>query len=148
MSEDQIKQQLDEHLTAINENTGEIQALFDYLQELDLKIEKLSLRLEQLQLVQSPSPERPTISSLTQIEKKIFLVLYTEELPLCYQEIAEKASLPASLIPECISSLISKGIPLLRSYFSSKLYLKLSPSFKELQAKQNVLNVSLQSFLS
>ena len=32
-----LQQALEEHLTAINENTTEIQALFDYLHELEIK---------------------------------------------------------------------------------------------------------------
>jgi len=33
-----VKQTFSEHLSAINENTSELQSFFDYLQELDQKI--------------------------------------------------------------------------------------------------------------
>ena len=42
----QVKQALEEHLNSINENTTEIQALFDYLQEMEIKVEKMSQRLD------------------------------------------------------------------------------------------------------
>ena len=144
MTNELVQQELDEHLAAINENTAEIQAVFDYLHELESKLEKLSQRLDQLQLSEKAA-EKPL--ALTHLEKKVFLALYTEETPLSYQEIAVKCNLPASLIPECISALVSKGIPLQRSFYSEKLFLKVDPKFKEMQAKENILNLSLQSFM-
>ena len=144
MTNELVQQELDEHLAAINENTAEIQAVFDYLHELESKLEKLSQRMDQLQLNEKAA-EKPL--ALTHLEKKVFLALYTEETPLSYQEIAVKCNLPASLIPECISALVSKSIPLQRSFYSEKLFLKVDPKFKEMQAKENILNLSLQSFM-
>ena len=36
-----IRHALEEHLSSINENTSEIQSLFDYLQEMEQKVEKV-----------------------------------------------------------------------------------------------------------
>jgi len=143
-----VKQALEEHLSAINENTSEIQAMFDYLQELEVKVEKVSQRLDQLQLNQNITLEKPTISPLTQTERRAFLTLYTEESPLSFEEIATRAKIPEALIPECISSLVNKGVPLQRSYFNNQLFLKLDPQFKEMQAKENLINLTLQSFIN
>lgn len=142
-----LRQALEEHLSAINENTAEIQALFDYVHELEVKMDKLSQRLDQVQLQQDTPLEKTTTLSLNQTEKKIFLVLYTAEGGLSYQEIASRSGLPFSLIPECISSLVHKGIPLQRFYCHNQLFFKLNPEFKELQAKENIVNLSLQSFM-
>lgn len=142
-----IKQVLEEHLSSINESSSEIQALFDYLKEVESKVDKFSERLDQMQLKDNHSSEKISITPLTTIEKKVFLVLYTEETPLSYKEIAVKAQLPNSLVPECISSLVQKGIALHRTYFNDKLFLKLDPQFKEVQAKENLINLSLQSFM-
>ncbi len=141
---ERIQQQLDEHLSTINENTFEVQALFDYLRELDAKMEKISQRLDALQLAQ---PQFPDLVALTQAEQQVFLALYTEETPLCFQEIAVKAKVPFSLVQEILSRLTEKGIPLLRSYYGAKLFLKLDPRFKELQAKEGIVHLSLQSFV-
>ncbi len=140
-----LRQVLEEHLQAINENTTEIQALFDYLQEVERKVDILSQRIDVLQL--SSPATRPLLCSLTHTEQKIFSVLYTEESPLSYMEIANRARLPVSLVPEFISALVNKGIPLERSFFNDQLFLKLDMKFKELQAKENILNLSLQSFI-
>ena len=142
-----IFQALEEHLSAINENTSEVQALFDYLQEVELKVDRLSQRLDQLQLGDTKQTQKASIYPLNQIEKKVFLVLYTEEAPLTFQEVAQKANLAIPLIPECLSSLVQKGIPLHRSYCRDQLVFTLDKQFKELQAKENVVNLSLQSFM-
>lgn len=141
----EIEKQLEEHLSSINGNTSEIQALFDYLHEIEIKLDKLTQRLEETQLNQKET--KPVITSLNQIEKKVFLVLYTDEIPLSYKEIAEKAGLPLALIPECVSSLSLKGVPFQRSCYNGQLFMKLDSKFKDIQAKENLVNLSLQSFM-
>ncbi len=142
-----IRKMLEEHLAAINDNTAEVQALFDFLQELEIKVEKVSQRLDQTQLSLGIPKPKTSIAPLNQMERKIFLVLYTGEALMTYQEIAEKAELSPSIIPECISSLIQKGVPFRRSFFENQLFVGLEPGFKELQAKENIVNLSLQSFM-
>ncbi len=142
-----IRKMLEEHLGAINENTAEIQAMFDYLQELEIKVDKLSQRLDQAQLDLGLPRLKPFITPLNHTERKVFLILYTEESLLSYPELAQKANLSISVIPECVSSLIQKGIPFKRSFFENQLFVGLEPQFKELQAKENVVNLSLQSFM-
>ena len=93
-----VRNALEEHLSAINENTSEIQTMFDYLQELDLKIEKLSSRIDHLQLSQGCNLDKPEVESLNHTERKVFLTLYTEEQPLSFQEIGNDSQLPNSLI--------------------------------------------------
>jgi len=141
-----IRQALEEHLGAINDNTTEIQALFDYLHEVEVKVDKLNQRLDTVQLAFTDTPKF-SITPLNQTEKKIFLVLYTEEAPLSYAEIAVKANISKAVIPECICSLGNKGIPLSRSFYNDQIFLKLGPRFKEMQAKENLVNLSLQSFM-
>jgi hypothetical protein len=139
-----VRQALEEHLNSINDNSNEIQALFDYLQEMDAKFEKLCQRLDNLQL---EATSKPLISPLNKEERKVFLALYTEETPLSFVEIAVKANLPKSIVPDCVSALTNKGIPLQRSFYNDRLFLKLDPNFKEMQAKENLINVSLDNFM-
>lgn len=141
-----VRQDLEEHLAAINENTLEIQALLDYIQEIEVKMDKLGQRLEQFELSQAAAG-KPLIAPLNQLEKKLFLVLYTESEALTFKEIALKANVAPALVPETVSSLVQKGIPLRRSHFDNHLFFKLDPQFKELQAKENIINLSLQSFM-
>ena len=88
-----IRKMLEEHLAAINDNTTEVQALFDYLQELEIKLEKVSQRLDQTQLSLGIPKPKTNIAPLNQMERKVFLVLYTGENLLTYQEISEDGTL-------------------------------------------------------
>ena len=142
----EIKIILEEYLQSINENSSEIQSIFDYLAELEHKVERLNHRLDQLQLNQENSGKL-SITPLNQLEKKVFLALYTEEVPLSYYEIAAKADLPLSIAQEIISALGKKNIPLLRTFLHDKVFFKLDPKFKDLQAKEQLVNLSLQAFI-
>ena len=46
----EIKDELNDHLDAINHSTNEISSNYEYLCEIDFKINKLAERLDQLQL--------------------------------------------------------------------------------------------------
>ena len=142
-----IKNVLEEHLSAINDNSLEIQALFDYVHEVEVKMDKVKERLDQFQLRIGEQPQKPIVAPLNKIERQIFLVLYTQEAPLTFEEIAKRTNLPLPCVPECLTMLAQKGIPLQRSYMGSKLFFKLSPQFRELQAKENIVNLSLHSFM-
>ena len=142
-----IRNALEEHLSAINENTSEIQALFDYLQEMEIKVDKISQRIDNLQLDMGQEVDKPHIEPLNHLEKKVFLIFYTEDCSLSYREIAMKARIPLSSVEGSVSTLIDKGIPLLRTLVNNQLFFKLSPSFKEMQAKENLVNLSLESFM-
>ena len=143
-----IRQNLSEHLSAINENTSELQSFFDYLQELDQKIEKISQRIDHLQLQNNFPQEKPFITPLNSTEKKIFLTLYTEEEPLNCLEISQKSGVPLSIIREQTASLYKKGIPLVRLFKDNSTTYRLDSQFKEWQAKNNIVPLSLNSFIS
>jgi hypothetical protein len=142
---DEIRSQIEEHLLSINENTSEIQVLFDYLQDLETKMEKLQQRLDQMQL-DAPS-SKAKVMPLTSLEKKVFLVLYTEDTPLSFEEIAQRSGLKITLARELVSAIIGKGIPVSRSYVNNQLFIKIDHEFKEMQAKENIVNLSLQNFI-
>lgn|SRR3989338_6760 len=142
-----IRLALEEHLAAINENTAEIQALFDYLQEMDVKLEKVTDRLDQMQLNAGLATPKVRVAPLDQMERKVFLTIYTEESALSYAEIAQKTDISSSCVAECVSSLVQKGVPLHRTCSNGQLFFTLHPQFKEMQAKENVVNLSLRSFM-
>tara|TARA_Y100000310_G_scaffold243444_1_gene247927 strand:- start:3280 stop:3804 length:525 start_codon:yes stop_codon:yes gene_type:complete len=142
-----IKQNLSEHLSAINENTSEIQGVFDYVQEVDQKIEKVAARLDQLQLDQQRENQQPIITPLNETERKVFLALYTEEKPLNSFELSEKSKVPISIVRDILTMVVQKGIPVKRNFENNQTYYHIDPQFKEWQAKEGILNLSLNSFL-
>lgn len=142
-----IKRVLEEHLNSINDNTDEIQVLFDYLHDIETKMDRLSSRLDQLQMSQNSSVEKIKISPLTTDEKKIFLVLYTEEHQLTFEEIAKKSHLSCPIVKEKLNTLVEKGIPLERFYSNGQFFFSITKEFKDIQAKENLVNLSLESFM-
>ncbi|MCK4589955.1 MAG: winged helix-turn-helix domain-containing protein [Nanoarchaeota archaeon] len=142
-----IREEFDEHLAGINDNTQEIQSNFTFLLELDSKIDKIAQRLDKIELILTEKPQKIDLKPLNQPEKQVFCVLYTEEAPLTYEDISNKTGLSSALVREYISALIEKGIPLTKSYYQGRPFLKLDPSFKEIQAKENLVNLSLMSYV-
>ena len=143
----QIREEIDEHLNAINENTNEIQANYSYVQKLDNKIEQILLRLNHIEILLEEQSKPAPVKSLSYAEKQVFLVLYTEEQSLTYEEIAERTGYPEALVMHHIADLIEKGVPIIKSYLNTSPSLKIHPQFKEMQAKENVINLSLKSFV-
>lgn len=137
-----IRDEFEDHLEAINENTNEIQSNYEFLCELDSKIEKLSERIDKIQFfLEGKKEKKYDIISLTKKEQEIFIVLYTSEDFMDYSEIAKKTTLTFSLVQAYISNIIAKGVPILKKYISNRAFLYLDPAFKSLQAKENLVEI-------
>ena len=142
-----IKNELDEHLDTINQNTTEIQANYEYIFELENKIEKLNQRLEEMQLLIENGPNSEykitqPVSKLTKREEEVFMLLYTDkEESLTFSEISRKIGFTEEMIKNYISSMSSKGVPIIQKLLSGETYISIDPSFKNLQIKENVLRI-------
>ena len=145
-----VKNELDEHLEAINQSTGEIQDSYGCINEISIKMEKLAERLERIELFLQTNSNfiieegSFDVKPLTFIEQQVFLVIYAledEKGLVSYVEIARKTDLPHYMVSEFIARLAEKGIPLIRKYVNNLPYIKLNPDFKRLQAKENILMI-------
>jgi len=138
-----VKEEFDDHRESINRNTNEIQANYEYLCQLDSKIEKLSERIDELSMfLQYDKPEKHyEISGLTTREKEVFLVLYTDGREMGYKEIARKTGLTENLVICYVANLMTKGVPILRKHKNNELVLILDPDFKEYQMKENIVGI-------
>ena len=151
-----IRNEFEEHLQSINENTNEISANYEYICEIERKIDQLSERVDGLQMyVESSSnieiakKNNFDVKRLNRREQDVFLVIYTleeERGSLTYDDIAKKLNISEQLAGSYVTSLIEKGVPIIKRYINSKPYLRLDPEFKTLQAKENILQLSLQEF--
>ena len=147
-----INQEFEDHLDSINENTNEIQANYEYLCDIDNKINKLNEKIEEIQLVLSKmtgeslelQPNHTKIEPLSKPEQKIFLVIYTEERPISYMEISKRMSMPLTLVREYVTNLIEKGVPIQKTYVKGRPLVLMGKSFKDLQAKQNIVQIDQQ----
>ena len=146
----EIRDELEDHLTAVNENTNEIQANYESLCELDSKIDKLNERLDRIELFlkdkgfKVDEKQYPNVQSLTKKEQEVFLILYTNEEkgPISYEEIARKLGLTEELAASYIQNLTAKGVPIHKRYINNKAFIKLDKAFKNLQTKKNILKIS------
>lgn len=150
-----IRHEFEEHLQAINENTNEICANYEYMCELESKLDKLSERADQIQMYLqlnsniSVAKRSFDVKRLDRKEQEVFLVIYTleeEKGSLTYEDIAKRLNISEHLAANYVTSIIEKGVPILKRYINSKPYLRLEPEFKTLQAKENILQLSLQEF--
>lgn len=151
----QIKEDFEEHLTAINGNTNEIQSNYSYLCEIDSKIEKLKERMDQIQIFlqknqgfMAEENKKFETSPLTQNEKRVFLVLYTldeENGNVSYRDLAVNLGLTDELVCNYINNMVAKGVPIVKRYINNKPFLKLNQDFKRLQTKENILKIEQQT---
>jgi len=151
-----ISQEFEEHLQAINENTNEITANYAYTCELEGKIDKLSERVDQIQMylesnsnMAFPRGNYFDVRRLDRKEQEVFLVIYTleeEKGSVTYEDIANKLNISEQLAGNYVTSIIEKGVPILKKYVNSKPHLRLDQEFKTLQVKENILQLSLQEF--
>jgi DNA-binding MarR family transcriptional regulator len=144
-----IKEEMDDHLQAINENTNEISASYDYIQELERMISKLNERLDENEMKLARLTGKKTMDAdmfknirLNPKEQEIFLLLYEENGDLQdYRKIARRLGLTEEIVIRTVAALCSKGIPIQKKHFDNKIYLVLDAEFRNLQAKEKVLKL-------
>jgi len=148
---DCMREELDNHRLDINEGTAEMSSMFEFLNELNRKIDRIAERVDSLTL--AVHGEQPTgafiVQKLIDREKDVFRSLYvlTETQPYAsYDQLARKCLLSREQVISAVASLIQKGIPVLKKMDSNQVFLKLDPAFRVAQAKENL--VGLQSPLT
>jgi len=146
----QIKDEFEDHLTAINENTNEIQSNYELLCNIDQKLNKLTERLDKLEIflqehgLKTEQTEKFKPIRLSKREQEIFLILYAlEEIKgsVTYLDIARRVALPEDIVASYISNMLQKGVPIIKKYIANEAHLSLNPKFKALQAKENILQI-------
>ena len=145
-----IKEELADHLETINENTNEMQANYEYIQRLELKIDKLNEKLEQLMMFMEceKTMEKETkTDELKQLkftirEQELFLLLYTSGDFQSYAELGRKLGLTSSLVSNYLTNLLEKGVPLVKRYANKQPTVRLESWFKELQAKESIIPIN------
>jgi biotin operon repressor len=146
-----IKEEFSQHLESINENTNELQANYEYLSELETHVDKLSGRIEHIELFLKKlddsfraleNTEGYTIQPLSVNEKRIFAIVYSANKPLSYPDIASALSMSESLVRSYLTNIISKGVPIIKKYLGGKPIISLDEEFKKLQQKENIIKLS------
>lgn len=148
-----VREEFDDHREAINDNTAEIEANYELMCRLDSKLDKVSEELEELkltfaQLVRAPNAHNNQATQLqhielTRMEKEIFLILYTasEDAAINYKELAKCLKESEFLIRGYVTNMMEKGVPIIKRYRNDVAVLSLPSTFKELQAKRNIVRL-------
>jgi len=145
-----VREEFDDHRESINDSTNEIEANYELLCKLESKVDRLQEQFEHLQLSlstvlgNSPRPTDMEMIELDEKEKEVFLVLYTasNERPLTYKEIAAAVKESEFLIRGYITNMIEKNVPISKRYINEVAYLSLERSFKDRQAKENIVKLT------
>jgi Fic family protein len=141
-----IKEELTEHLDSINQNTNEISANYEYIFELEKKIDKLNEKLDEALMFLSKFKEktfdREIFRNITfnSREQEILLLLYARNGDLTSaKEIAKMLGLTEDKVNSYLSDIVSKGIPIVRKNIEGIIYHVLDYDFRNLQAKEQLI---------
>jgi len=142
-----MREELDDHRLAINENTGELDATSECLNEVNKKLDKLTERVDELTLLVKGVHEEKTfdLQPLSNKEKEVFHALYalTETQPFAsYDQIARKALMTKELVSCYVTSMIQKGVPVLKKHDGNRVFLRLEAAFRQCQAKKNLVGLN------
>lgn len=144
-----IKEQFEDHLDAINENTTEIQSNFEYLCMLDRKIDKLAEKVEELAMIvrkgQGAEEKQFKFLPLTAKEKEVFFALYVlsqDREYVCYKDLSRRLCETEQLVSSYITNLVEKGIPVRKKYSGKMALLSIDPEFRQQQAKKNIVGLN------
>ena len=137
-----VRFELDDHLDAINQNTSEVSALYGFLRELEGKLDKLTERVDALSLEQDSSFDVSQVR-LSRQEQEVFLVLFSVDVPLTPEQVARRLGLSKQLAAQYLYNLQLKGIPMVARNVNGELFYALELKFKDLQARNNILNIPL-----
>lgn len=139
----EIKTEFNEHLETINQNTNEIQSMYEYISSVENKIDKLSERIDDLQMTVNPDNTFKQFEvELTHREQETFMVLYLAENSLTATEIARRLGFSDEMVSMYTYNIITKGIPILKEFKENKTLYYLDSRFKDLQARRNIISIN------
>lgn len=137
-----VKEELTEHLDAINQNTSELSTAYQYIAQLESHLEKLNERIDDLS-IQVKGVTLPEYSiDLTLREQEVFLSLYMSGEPLSIEGIAKQLGLTIDLVGIYVNKLVNKGVPLVRQTINNLTFFALESSFKSIQAQRSIVPLS------
>ncbi len=137
-----IKEELDSYLDTINQNTNEIQSNYEFLLELDKKIEALSERVDELAMMVQPELTIKKYDfNLSLREQEVFLILYAVNKRLSLNAIAKRLGFDVDHVKTYLYNLIMKKVPVNKEYKGDKLFFWLDNNFRVLQARHNIIKI-------
>ena len=133
------------HLDSINQNTNEIQSNYEYMADMEAKVNKLSEKVDEIQIQLNPHFYSNALDEvrLSRREQEVFLGIYTEEDRVSMPELARKLGIAPEMCDSVVTNIRAKGIPVVRQLVEEEIHVSLDYTFKDLQARKNVLKLEL-----
>ena len=138
-----IKEELEDHLESINQNTIEIQSSFEYLSRLASSVEKLDQRLSRLENT-APRERISETVLLTRDEEEVYAILLDstkQRQLLTYERIADKVDVSKTFCAHIVANLIDKGIPVIKKFSNGDVFLEIEPRFIERESMITVVTI-------
>jgi hypothetical protein len=127
----EVREELDEHLDALNQSTSEIASVQEYVSELDMKIEKLTERVDALQaLLLAQTPASKNALRLNAKEQDVLRALQGNTEPLTSPEIGKLCGLTPDMTAQTLYCLKQKGVHVLAQSMNDQTYYALDVRFK------------------
>ena len=137
-----IREEFEDHLTSINENTDEVNNVNNRFEEMDHKIEKLNTRLDTIHMMFQQLIVQTRVSvELSIQEQRIFSVLSMHPY-LSLQDLEMKTALSHGELEEMLTALADKGIPIVKKTKDGYAFVKLDDDFRALQEKHQLVKVN------
>lgn len=130
-----VKEEMEDHLVAINENTDELKNHADFIGELDGKIEKLNERIDELQMTMIQIKQ----NSLSENEQKVLELLNAFSSPLSCADVAMRINLSELTVKAHLFSMICKGIPIKEKIIENQSYFLIEKKFREKQLVDKII---------
>lgn len=140
-----LREELDDHRESINENTTELNTVYELLNELDGRLARVQSMVEELCLVVK-GPSSLSIAPLSSRERAVCRALYAlgQTRPwVSYDELAKSSFVGKDVLAVTVAGLLSKGVPVLKKYDGNRAYVQLRQDFRQLQAKNNIIRVDV-----
>ena len=142
-----IKEELDDHLDSINQNDTELRSLYEYMARLNDKVDKISQRMESMEYYRGGNmTEKKEITTiiLSREEEELLALLMSnthKKSLTTYEIIADKMDISTVYSSNLVSSLLEKGIPVVKRFLNGNVLLELDKEFMQTQVQYNIVTL-------
>ena len=139
-----IKEEFEDHLESINQNTIEIQSSFDYLSRLAGSVEKIEQRLARLENRTERTEKPAETVVLTRDEEEVYALLLDSSKQhrlLTYEHIARSIESSKTFSAHLIANLVDKGVPIVKKFSNGDVFLEIESTFIEHESTIKVVTI-------
>ncbi len=137
-----IKDEFEDHLDSINQNTDEVSKFYDCVGELDAKLDKINSRIDTIHMMFKQVMNHSISVDLNLDEQRVFVLLNACPKYLNVCDLSDRIGIEEKETEELITAMTDKGITIEKRSCNGKACVKLDEEFKRLQARDNMISIS------